>query len=66
VLCVEYGGFEVKALLKIRGFVKGRDEEILVKIYNATSRTYDDARSVTLEEVKSGKRLRASALMGFS
>lgn len=54
MLGVEYGSFEVKALLKIRGFVKQQDYEN-VEIYNATSGTYDDARNATLEEVKRWK-----------
>lgn len=42
---------EVKALLKIRPFKKGSDEQAYVSIYNAAFKDYDDIRSMTLEEL---------------
>jgi len=41
----------VKALLKIRPFKKGADEQAYVRIYNAGFKDYDDIRSMTLEEL---------------
>lgn len=46
------GGFEAKALLKIRPFKEGFDEEAFVSIFNAVYADYDDIRSMTLEEMK--------------
>ena len=40
-----------KALLKIRPFRKGFDEEAYVSIYNAAFRDYKDIRRMTLEEM---------------
>lgn len=39
-------------MLKIRRFVKECDEKILIRIYNATIGTFDDARSMTLRELE--------------
>jgi N-acetylglutamate synthase-like GNAT family acetyltransferase len=43
---------EVKALLKIRSFEKGFDEQAYVRIYNTCFRDYDDIRSMTLDELR--------------
>jgi mycothiol synthase len=51
-LPISYGGFGEKALLKIRPFRKGFDEEAYVSIYNAAFRDYKDIRRMTLEEMK--------------
>jgi mycothiol synthase len=42
----------VKALLTIRKFRKGLDEETYVRIYNAVFTDYDDIRTMTLDEMK--------------
>ncbi len=39
-------------MLNIRSFVKERDEETFVKIFNACFADYDDIRNMTLEEMK--------------
>jgi mycothiol synthase len=41
----------VKILLKIRPFVKAKDEEAYMRIYNSAFADYDDVRNVTLDEV---------------
>jgi mycothiol synthase len=41
-----------KALLKIRTFRKGFDEETYVRIYNAAFGDYDDIRCMTIEEME--------------
>ena len=38
-------------MLNIRSFVKERDEETFVKIFNACFADYDDIRNMTLEEI---------------
>jgi len=44
--------FEVKALLKIRPFKQGFDEEVFVSIFNSAFRDYDDIRSMTTKEME--------------
>jgi mycothiol synthase len=39
-------------LLNIRSFVKGQDEEMFVRAFNACFADYDDLRCMTLEEMK--------------
>jgi mycothiol synthase len=51
-LPISYGVLGKKALLKIRSFRKGFDEEAYVSIYNAAFGDYDDIRSITLEETR--------------
>ncbi len=38
-------------MLRIRPFMKGKDEEAYMRIYNVAFADYDDVRSVTLDEV---------------
>lgn len=42
----------VKALLKIRPYVKGSDDETYVRIFNACFNDYDDIRRMTINELK--------------
>jgi mycothiol synthase len=49
---VEMGVLKAQAMLKIRPFRKGFDEEVYVSIYNAAFGDYDDIRSMTLEEME--------------
>jgi mycothiol synthase len=44
--------WRVKALLRIRPFVKESDEEAYVRIFNAAFADYDDVRTMTLEEMR--------------
>jgi ribosomal protein S18 acetylase RimI-like enzyme len=39
-------------MLRIRPFQKGIDEQLYVKVFNGAFSTYDDLRSVTLEEAR--------------
>jgi mycothiol synthase len=52
-------------LLKIRPFIKGRDEKAYVSIYNAAFGDYDDVRSITLEEMEKTKKSPAFSLEGM-
>ena len=52
VLCVVMEVSGVKALLRIRPYVKGSDDETYVRIYNACFNDYDDNRRITIDELR--------------